>query len=182
MLITFSGPQCSGKSTLLSKMEEVYGNRFVYVKEAVRKIVREKGLKVNQDGDDLVQLLITSAHLESALLPNAVLDRCILDSSVYAHYLYRRGKISKWVYHYSIDMMNFLSPKYDIMFYTSPNIPLVEDGFRSVDKEFRDEISRFFVEFINTSFKDKIVVLKGTVEERMEIVKATLGSHNPFDN
>jgi len=79
-------------------------------------------------------------------------------------------------------MFDYLLPRLDIVFYTSPkDIPLEDDGERSVDIEFREYIIKEFERIIsiikeNREQKDipLIVSLEGTVEERMNTILNTL--------
>ena len=64
MKISFTGTGCSGKSTLLTKCKEYYGDKFTYVTEITRPIAR-KGLPINEDGNDDTQKAIIDAHIEN---------------------------------------------------------------------------------------------------------------------
>ena len=77
-----------------------------------------------------------------------------------------------------------LRNKYDVIFYTSPkDVELVDDGERSVDVHFREDIIDLFNLYlysINKDNKDKprVILLEGTVEERLETIKSTLDKLN----
>ena len=61
--------------------------------------------------------------------------------------------------------------KYDLIFYTDPNIPIVDDGERSIDEDFRKEIIEIFDRYIKLDVDrlgDKVKLLSGSVEERMK--------------
>jgi len=59
MIFTFTGPQCSGKSTLLQKCKELYGNKLYYVEEVTRLIKREHNVSINESAAaDTTQILI----------------------------------------------------------------------------------------------------------------------------
>ena len=67
------------------------------------------------------------------------------------------------VYDIVIDM-------YDVIFYTDPaDVELIDDGERSVDVGFRNDIIKLF----DSKLKglDNVVVLSGSVEERLNTVK-----------
>ena len=53
---------------------------------------------------------------------------------------------------------------------------LVDDGERSIDKQFRDDIISSFDYRIKSL--NNVVVLSGTVEERLETVKKTFEKYN----
>jgi len=71
---------------------------------------------------------------------------------------------------------------YDIIFYTNPyDIELVDDGERSINKEFRNNMITTFEHVLSRYddlLKDKLVKLNGTVEERMEAIKIRISQHN----
>jgi hypothetical protein len=67
--------------------------------------------------------------------------------------------------------------KYDIIFYPDPKeIELVDDGERSINAEFRnaiiDKYENYYLD--QSQWKEKVIILKGTVEERMEQIKIKL--------
>ena len=74
MKIGFTGPQCSGKSTLLEKCKEYYGDKFEYVDEVTRPLARE-GFKINEGGNDATQKAIIDAHVSNIQKENVIMDR-----------------------------------------------------------------------------------------------------------
>jgi len=60
-----------------------------------------------------------------------------------------------------------------VVFYTNPHdVPLVDDGERSADINFRNDIIELFENYLPDL--NNVVTLSGTVEERLKIVKETL--------
>ena len=178
MNISFTGAHSTGKSTLLAKCRDVYGNRFEYVPEVTRSLAR-KGIKINEEGNNLTQLLVLNSHIENSLLDDAVLDRCIIDGCVYTRYLCDQGKVDAWVFEYACNVHNTIIGKLDVIFYTDADIPLVADGQRSVNVKFREGIVRLFEDHIkglqsSPSFKGKVVRLSGNVDERMNIISKVI--------
>ena len=72
MKISFTGTGCSGKSTLLTKCSEYYGDKFTYVTEITRPIAR-MGLPINEDGNDETQRAIIDAHIQNNKLDNVII-------------------------------------------------------------------------------------------------------------
>ncbi len=181
MIITFTGAQSTGKSTLLDKC--TYDGRFNYysfVPEITRKLKKKYNLTINENGDEYTQLFCINSHLENYLShkgSKVVLDRCALDALVYTTYQYHTGKVNEWVMEYATNLFESLKDKYDIIFYTEPDIDLVDDGERSSSNEFRDTIVKLFEEAID-HYNIKVVRLKGTVEERMVTIYKTLDKIN----
>ena len=184
MLISFTGAQSSGKTTLLKECKSNLNGNWCYVDEVTRYVRRRYGEQINEGGTDMTQLLIINNHIENTYLPRVMpenhydgvmLDRCILDGVVYTEWLYENGKVSKWVYDYSRKVFKKIIPKVDIIFYTDPSIPIKDDGERSTSKKFRDEIIKKFNTYIK-KYNMPIVVLKGTVEERMKTILENIGN------
>ena len=179
MIITFTGVQSSGKSTLLEKMKiDQRFRKFNFVPEITRRLSKQYGLNINEDGDDFTQLAILNSHLHNYLSyrdKDAVLDRCILDGFMYTTYLYYTGKVPEAATLYASYLFEKLIKKYDIIFYTEPDIALVDDGVRSNNKDFRNKMIELFEEAIK-HYKINVVNLKGSVEERLETI------YNTFDN
>lgn len=180
-LFTFTGAQSTGKTTLLKKVKTLYPYRFDYVDEVTRRIKRF-GVPINNEAKNynLTQSLIINDHLvnytkvfegSDDTVRDLLLDRCIVDGYIYTKYFYRHGKVSCRVLDFAEHWFKELTPKYDVIFYTNPgDVKLVDDGERSIDAEFRKEI----IDLYETEFLDKydnICILKGSVEERLEIMK-----------
>ena len=182
MIVSFSGVQSSGKTTLLKACKEIYSDRFEFVDEVTRLVKREFNVPINEDGSDITQCLIVNKHIENLMRlrenKGLILDRCILDGYSYTGYLYLEGKVSKWVFDYTEEIFQRLMPKYDYIFYTDPSdVALVDDGERSIDVDFRNKMIEVFEHLLDLhkdNFLKNVVRLKGTVEERMEAIKLIL--------
>ena len=176
MLISFSGAQSTGKSTLLKILKDNNSDIFI-VDEVTRKIKRKFNMPINEDGGDLTQYMIMNDHIENVYrktyAEHTILDRCAVDGIVYTDWLARQNKVSKVIYDAALRVYTHLIDKYDVIFYTNPHdVPLVDDGERSADINFRNDIIELFEGYLNGF--DNIVTLSGTVEERLKIVKETL--------
>ena len=192
MIFSFTGAQCTGKTTLLKHLYKENGDYpFVFIPEVTRLIRREYNMPINESGDDLTQMLIMTEHVRNIFRDRAdhivrgvhqILDRCALDGIVYSHYLLDKGKINRATYDACDLIYKKLINKYDVIFYTShKDVELVNDGERSVDNIFREDIIGLFDMYLQYDLiKDgpKVVILKGTVEERLESIKSTLESYN----
>jgi len=199
MIFSFTGAQSTGKTTLLKRLIEAnkgVDNRnfpFEFVPEVTRLVKREYEVSINEGGDDITQMLIMTVHIRNVyggktdrLLRgiHQIYDRCALDGVVYSHYLLDKGKISRTTYEACELIYKKLRTKYDVIFYTSPkDVELVDDGERSVDVHFRDDIIDLFNLYLYSINKDnrdspRVILLEGTVEERLETIKSTLDKLN----
>lgn len=179
MIISFSGAQSTGKTTLLNYLL-TRNTDYVFVPEVTRLVRRNYNLPINEAGSDLTQLMIINSHLHNMLLKresNVILDRCIYDGLIYTKWLYSKGKVSQSVYDYTKHIFDILKDRYAVIFYTSPTDVLIEDdGERSIDVEFRNDIIKLFEESLEGA--SNVVVLRGSVKERLETIKSTLTKLN----
>lgn len=180
MRASFSGAQSTGKTTLLNKCKEIYKD-YKFVDEVTRYVRRTYDVKINEIGGTETQLYILAEHIKNHLKPdeNLILDRCILDGYVYTKYQVVNGKVSDQVLHAFNGVFGVLMDKLDYIFYTDPSdVKLVDDGERSVDFKFREDIIDMFEDLITYKMspknKEKVVRLSGTVEERLKIIKSYL--------
>lgn len=173
MKIAISGVQCTGKSTVLKelqKMPELSEYEFVF--EGIRNLKNQGKIKINEDGNDYTQMVIANFHKDNLLKENVVLDRCILDCYAYSLYSYQKGMISKDTLDKVTEIYNETVNQYDVILYLRPEFEMIEDGVRSLNKEFRDKVLENFESLI----KDlkNVVILSGTVENRVNQFKAVL--------
>ena len=192
MIFSFTGAQCTGKTTLLKHLYKENGDYpFLFIPEVTRLIKREFNMPINESGDDLTQMLIMTEHVRNIFRDRAdyivrgvhqILDRCALDGIVYSHYLLDKGKINRATYDACDLIYKKLINKYDVIFYTShKDVELVDDGERSVDKIFREDIIGLFDMYMQYNIIEKgprVVHLEGTVEERLKTIKSTLDKLN----
>ena len=192
MIFSFTGAQCTGKTTLLKHLHKENGDYpFVLIPEVTRLIRREYNMPINEGGDDLTQMLIMTEHVRNVFRDRAdyiirgvhqIFDRCALDGIVYSHYLLDKGKIDRATYDACDLIYKKLINKYDVIFYTShEDVELVDDGERSVDKIFREDIIGLFDMYMQYNIIEKgprVVHLEGTVKERLKTIKSTLDKLN----
>ena len=189
MIFSFTGAQSTGKTTLLNHLHKCNGDYpFEFVPEVTRLVMRDYEMPINEDGGDLTQMLIMTEHVRNVYRNKAdhlirgvhqIFDRCALDGIVYSLWLLDNNKISKRCYDACDLIYEELKDKYDIIFYTSPDdVKLVNDGERSVDVKFRNDIINTFNIFLDRGYDGKVVVLKGSVEERLKTIKSALAEYN----
>jgi len=177
MLISFSGPQSSGKTTLLKYLAERNSN-IKFVPEVTRLVKRLYDLPINEAGNVMTQMMIMAEHVKNAYAveykdTNVILDRCSVDGLVYTHWLCDQG-LDMSAYSFARIVYENTVHKYDVIFYTSPeDVVLEDDGERSVNTKFREDIIDLFDKHFRYP-QDNLVILKGTVEERLQIIKETL--------
>ena len=180
MIVSFTGAQSTGKTTLLNILKEK-NKDIKFVDEVTRRIKRDYNLPINEDGNNLTQFMIMADHISNMYRKYdgelVILDRCVVDGLVYTQWLFNNRKVNSAMNDIAVDIYNSLYDKYDIIFYTDPaDVELVDDGERSADKKFRDDIINSFEHIIKEL--NNVVVLSGKVEERLDIVKKTFEKYN----
>jgi nicotinamide riboside kinase len=180
MIASFTGAQSTGKTTLLNILKEK-NKDIKFIDEVTRRIKRDYNLPINEDGGELTQFMIMADHIANVYKKYdselVILDRCVVDGLVYTQWLYAKRKVDSSMNDIAHNIYNSLYTKYDVIFYTDPaDVELVDDGERSADKKFRDDIINSFEHRIKEL--NNVVVLSGTVEERLDIVKKTFEKYN----
>lgn len=180
MLISFSGAQSTGKTTLLNHLQE-RNSHIKFVPEVTRLVRREYNLPINEEGNNITQLMIISEHLRNAYrldvdTTSYILDRCSLDGIVYTYWLCQQNNVRLDTFSFAEMIFRETIKKYDVIFYTSPDdVKLIDDGERSVNTKFRDDIIKLFDMYIS-GLNINVVTLRGTVEERLQTIKQTLAN------
>ena len=179
MKISFTGSHSSGKSTLLKKCTEHYGNKFTYVHEVTRP-AKELGLTINEWGDDTTQTWILGQHLKNDEIEgDVIMDRCFIDGWVYTTWLYNQKSVTDAVKDAYDNIWPRMSQQLDLVFFTEP-VKLENDGVRSTSEVFREGVQSLFETQItlmeeDENFKGKVVRLKGDVETRFKDIKIAIG-------
>ena len=179
MIISFTGAQSTGKTTLLNELKKWKEfEDYVFIDEITRN-VSKLGMNINEKGDDATQTAIMNAHIENLKKgDNLILDRCSLDGVVYTHYLYSHGRVSRDTFDYARQIFTETCLKYDKIFYLKPEFDIVNDGVRSSSVQFRDEIADIFERYI-TEFnlgKWNVAELSGSVEDRLKAIKKVMST------
>ena len=170
MKIGITGAHSTGKTTLLNALRgEASLAGYDYCVEVTRWVKR-LGFSINENSSDEVQELVMIKHVYNMFMhDNSVSDRTVLDGLVYSTWLNRNGKVSNK----TLDMVNKvydrMEKEYDIIFYIRPEFEVEDDGVRSIDKRFHQEIVDLFEEVIKRK-QIPVVQLTGSVRERVEQV------------
>lgn len=177
MLISFTGAQSTGKTTLLNHLSERNPD-IKFVPEVTRLVKRLYDLPINEAGNVMTQMMIMAEHVKNAYSvenqnTNVILDRCSVDGLIYTHWLCDQG-LDMSAYSFARTVYENTVSKYDIIFYTSPDdVVLADDGERSINTKFREDI----IDLFHKHFKHpqtNLVVLKGSVKDRLRTIKQTL--------
>ena len=174
MKIAFTGAQSTGKTTLLKELKRDPELSLKYdFRDEITRRMQKKGLSINEGGNDITQLLIMNSHIKNSLIDNVIMDRCALDGLVYTDWMSRKGKVQQWVLQYADNVFKMLIDRYDHIFYLVPEFDIEDDGVRSTDIDFRNEIVELFEKYIK-AIDIPVIKLTGTVEQRLNKIKETI--------
>lgn len=173
MRIAITGAQSTGKSTLLRFLKQDDDLKgFEFIDELTRKIAA-KGININEEGSNMSQIFTVTIHAENIVKDHFISDRCALDGLVYTKWLFDQGKVDKWILDYAVGVAKEVIPRYDYIFYLPAEIPIEDDGVRSADIKFRDEIVALF-ESYTKELGVKLIELSGSVKDRAKLFKRVL--------
>lgn len=174
MKIALVGTHNSGKTTLfnLLKKEEAFKG-YSFVPELIREL-KTKGFGINESAKDDTQLAL--ALLQNYYTTNEfflVMDRCILDTYIYAQYLAKRGIVTNKVVKVLSEVLELSLREFDYIFICSPEFEFEDDGQRNTNKEFQEEIHSLFLEYKrkHPTERPEIKILNGSSQERLEKIK-----------
>jgi len=187
MIITVSGTQCVGKSTLIKDFLNEHEN-FSTPEIDYRKIILEQKLNLNRQGDYRSQKVLFDFVLnqskEFATKPgNYILDRSLLDVVAYSTWLYENRPDSGFTASNIAEMYQGLIKNiylYDAILYIplkyNSHVKIEDDNFRDTNEDYRLEIDKIFDSIVDDlSFcKQNICHIHGTREERVEQIKKEL--------
>ncbi len=188
MKIAFVGAQGTGKTTLVNKLKIAMPWMHVY-DEVVRTLAKNPNVKINKEGDDYSQDLISLTHLRNAQEAKyahkySLFDRCIIDSHAYALQCMKDGFVSTNSVNYSSRIMNTILKTfpYDLIIYIPPFEEfLKEDGVRDTDVEYQEKIANHMksvIHMLKNSHPDLEVAELETIgiDERVQEIKDYLES------
>lgn len=172
MRFALTGSHGVGKTSVISELDDWLSNKginCIYNSSNARK-VKKAGMSINDSGDDIVQLIVASSHINHFSEENWFADRCILDCYAYGEYLYRENKISSACnINVKYLLENFLK-RYTKLFYIPIEFKMVNDGVRKEDEMFQKSIDDIIYHTL-TKYKINYETVKGSVEERCQQIQ-----------
>jgi thymidylate kinase len=174
--ISFSGPSCSGKTTLVSAVN--WNNYFKdhYLVESHTRALKSKGMQINEKGSDETQVAVMDIHHSNYIKFNTktntktfITDRCVLDGIVYTEWLANTDRIHSNILSYASKIFMDIKDKIDILFYCEP-VEYRDDADRKLSKRDHEIICNLFESYIGMFDLNQVVRLRGSVEERLKII------------
>ena len=168
MKIALVGAHNTGKTSLFLRMYSNYkfaGHEFF--PEVIREVQRN-GFIINERADDATQLAMCAYHLNHLTWENFVTDRCLLDNYVYAFVLSKSEHpfvttdCVEIIKKYFVQTMD----KIDLYIYCPISFEMKEDGVRTVNKQFQEDIDRMFQSVLLPMPQEKILRVSGDTDNR----------------
>lgn len=172
MKYVLTGSHGTGKTTIINSIYDWLEEKNIkpIINSSSARKIKQSGRLINDDGDDIVQMIVNSSHIVNFREDNWFADRCIIDSFSYAVYQYKIGKVSKSVYDISLHMVKQFACLYDKIFYVPIEFPLTKDEERKDEVNFQREIDSIIASTIS-DLRLSVEVINGRVEERVETIK-----------
>lgn len=183
MIVSISGAQCTGKTTLLNALKEQvrFKNRTAFMSSPSRK-GNDKGIRINKEAGLVDQLWIVTSYTKELIettrgdFDNVISDRCILDMLCYTdyHYQHAEGIEKRWweeMRDTVTQLLFHVEPLYNYHVILRPEFEIIPDGVRSNDPVFQKEIADLFeknVNMLKDFVPEKIVYVTGSVEDRVQ--------------
>lgn len=173
MKIAITGAQGVGKTTLAKDIAKATG--YEVLPEVARQMISE-GYKMDRHVTPEIeyQMLDVQKKVEKLGGNSWIADRCIVDILAYSMVLFKNNKRL----HATIQS-ELKKAKYNIIIYIQPEFPIEDDGVRSTDLLFQQEIDQA-VRYCLKEFR--YYGVKGGREQRvqgaLEIIKTKKNQHD----
>lgn len=166
--IVMSGAQGTGKTTVLNLFREA---GYPVITEVVRNLVKNQGIKINQDGTNETQMLVFDTYKKVlGETERYVSDRGLTDVLAYTGAGCVEGKVSRDLVVRQEELFNeFIKNNPDIVYVYFPiEFPVVADGVRSVDEDYRSLVDRNIKYILDNNLGGCYLTVHGTPEERFQ--------------
>ena len=175
MKIGFTGTMSVGKTTLVKALSELPEFNDYYIATERSKYLRDLGIPLNTDSTMPGQLIFLAERASEILREKVLTDRTVWDVSAFTMKAQSIPDYQKQSY---INTAMYLKSEYDIVFYISPiGVNIEDNGVRTTDKEYRDEIDASILKLLNDYQPKRLVVLEGSTEERIKVVLETVSKY-----
>lgn len=161
--IALVGASSTGKTTVYELLKNKLP-KYDFVNESTRTVA-EYGFPINEQGTSETQLAISSFHLEALLRPyNMILDRCYLDLVVYSSLM---PNCSEETFNYIDSTWKRIKDEYTHYIYFPIEFDAVDDGVRSVDEKWRQDVDKEFYDNLQ-EVRQPYLTVTGSPMQRVE--------------
>jgi deoxyadenosine/deoxycytidine kinase len=174
MKIGFTGTMSVGKTTLVNALRELPEFKNYEFRTERSKYLRDLGIPLNTDSTLKGQIIFMAERCSELFQPNIITDRTIIDVMAFTSLAETIPVTHNDLYE---SLASKLLNEYDYIFYISPDgVDIEDNGVRTTDPEYRDQVN-YAIRDIITKYQgyiQNLIVLNGSVEERVEQVKQAL--------
>ena len=160
--VALVGASSTGKTTVYELLKGKLP-KYEFINESTRTVA-SYGFPINEFGTDATQLAISSFHLEALLKPgNIIFDRGYLDLLVYTNFMDVKNETKDYIE----DTWNRIKGEYTHYVYFPIEFKSVDDGVRSVNEEWREDIDKEF-QLLLDGVRKPYLTVTGSPLQRVE--------------
>jgi len=172
MKIGLTGTMSVGKTTLAKALGELDMFKDYPIQTERSKYLRDIGVALNTDSTLKGQLVFAAERSIELMQTNIITDRTVYDVCAFTLSAKSMGWVEK---QYFTELLMQLRDDYDAIIYVSPEGVEIEDnGVRTVDADYRNKIDITIREMLKSFPPKKLIKIKGTTEERINIIISQL--------
>jgi nicotinamide riboside kinase len=168
MKIGLAGTVSVGKSTLVKALAELEQFKDYYVATERSKYLRDQGISLNSDSTSKGQFVFAAERSLELMHDNLLTDRTIYDVCAFtlsAKSISYGDKIKL------IESFVTIKNDYDVIIYVSPEgVDIEDNGVRTTDAEYRMKIDFAIRGLLKEYPPVKLIEIKGTTEERINLI------------
>ena len=172
MKIGLCGSVSVGKTTLVKALAELEQFKDYHVATERSKYLRDQGISLNDDSTVKGQFVFAAERSLELMRDDLLTDRTIYDVSAFTI----SAKSISWNDKaLLVEAFLTLRHEYDLIVYISPEgVDIEDNGVRTTDAEYRGKIDKVLVDMLKQFPPKKLIIVKGTTEERIEAIISQL--------
>jgi hypothetical protein len=169
-IIALSGTSSTGKTTIFNLLRQ-YLPQYEFI-DSINRTINNMGFPINELGTDLTQLAISTKNLSILTHEQSmVIDRGYLDLVAYSSNLNVQPQTMQLI----LDTWQDVKLRYTHIIYFPIEFELVDDGTRSINKEWHKAVDLSYQEILKNVQHLRVT---GAVEQRLEQILNYIGAQH----